>query len=117
MRGVPRALHRRSRGGDDARPHLRGDDVGKGRLAEPRGPVQQDVVERLPPLPGGLKADAEAADHPGLADALVQSRRPEAPDELLVVSAPAVAAHRRWGLSLLAETAGRGHAGTPRSAR
>ena len=46
-RHVGLALQRRARGGDDVDPHLQGDDVGQGGLAQPGRAGQQHVVQRL----------------------------------------------------------------------
>ena len=72
---VAAALQRRPGGCDDIRAHLVSDHVRQRRLAQPGRPVQQDVVERLAALFGGLDADPQAFHDPGLADAFVQRLR------------------------------------------
>src|SRR5579875_705262 len=43
------------------------------------------VAKGLAPLPRGLDADPQPRHHPGLADALVEGPRPEAPDEAVLL--------------------------------
>src|SRR2546425_9982201 len=81
---VAAALQRRPGGRDDVRAHLVSDHVRQRRLAQPGGPVQQDVVARLGALFGGLDADPQAFHDLGLADAFVQRLRAEAADKLFV---------------------------------
>ena len=53
-------------------PHLVGDDVGERGLAEAGRAVEQDVIERLAALQGGVERDAELLADDLLADALVE---------------------------------------------
>src|SRR5205823_14208800 len=52
-------------------------EQGERRLAEARGSEEQGVIEGLPPLLGGVDGDLERLLDLGLADELVQPRRPE----------------------------------------
>src|SRR2546428_2875463 len=81
---VAAALQRRPGGRDDVRAHLVSDHVRQRRLAQPGRPVQQDVVERLAALLGGLDADPQAFHDLGLADAFVQRLRAEAAYKLFI---------------------------------
>jgi DNA-binding transcriptional LysR family regulator len=72
-----RLLHQGGPGGDPRQllGHLPGDDVGECRLAQARRTVQQDVLERFPPLPGSFHRDAKLLDHRLLTDDLPEPLR------------------------------------------
>src|SRR5439155_9657564 len=70
-------LERGAGDGADADAELLADDVREARLAEPRGPDEQDVVERLAALLGRRQRDAELLLHALLADEVVEAARPE----------------------------------------
>ncbi len=74
---VPRPLDGGARGHPDGDRHLMGDDVGQGGLAQPRRPIQQEMVQRLLPLEGGGDADAQVVLELLLADELLQPTRPQ----------------------------------------
>ena len=57
--------------------HLLGDDVRQGGLPEAGRTVEQGVLDRLPPLPGGFQEDAQVFLQRLLADELRQPFRPE----------------------------------------
>jgi hypothetical protein len=78
------ALKRRARRLDQGRLHLGGDDVGERGLAEARRPGQEDMVERLPALAGGLDEDRQLIGDLGLVDELREARRTEAAVEVVV---------------------------------
>ena len=59
-------------GNADARPHLLGDDARQGGFAQARRAVEQDVVQGLLPLPGGLDEDRQVLLRLLLADVLRQ---------------------------------------------
>ena len=65
--------------------HFVGNDVGQRGLAEPRGPVQQHVVDRLAALGRRLDGDFEGFNHVLLADIVVQQLRPQRNDLRLEV--------------------------------
>ena len=67
--------------GDDVCPHLEGDDVGQRRLAQAGRAVEEDVIEGLAALPGGLDGDLQGFDHLPLADVVGQPPGPQV-DEL-----------------------------------
>ena len=67
------------------RAHLVGDDVGERRLAQPRRPEQQHVVERLAALARRLHEDAQVVDDLPLADVVVELPRPQRLLELQLV--------------------------------
>ena len=50
---IARLLDRRARGRTNRHPHLVGDHVGQRGLAQSRRSVEEHVVERFTPLPGG----------------------------------------------------------------
>ena len=56
---------------------LGGDDAGERGLADPGGPGEQEVVDRLATLTGGRQQDLEVLLEPGLADELVEPPRPQ----------------------------------------
>ena len=64
--------------GVDVHAELAGDDVGERRLAQAGRAVEQDVVRRLPALPGGREQDREVVLDLRLADVLREDARPEA---------------------------------------
>ena len=64
--------------------HLRGDDAGERRLAEPGRSGEQQVVDGLPTPAGRLEDDAEVLLQLALADELVERARPQADLEGLV---------------------------------
>ena len=57
----------------EAGAHLLGDDVGEGGLAESGGAVEEQVLDGLASVSGGLDGDADAFDELGLADVLVDA--------------------------------------------
>src|SRR5690606_1372894 len=77
-REVAGPLDRRSAGHPDARPELRGDDVGQRGLAEAGRPGQEDVIGRRPPPDRALQQQFELVAHPILGDELGQPPRPDA---------------------------------------
>ena len=80
------ALFKGRPGGDgQVGPHFVGDDVGQRGLAEPRGPVQQHVVDRLAALGRRLDGDLEGFNHIPLADIVGQQLRPQRNDLRLEV--------------------------------
>ena len=81
MRSAPRSSDGPGRG-RDGRAHLVGHDGGQRRLAEPGGPGEQHVIERLAALAGGLHRDAQALHRRLLADVLVETLGPELPLDL-----------------------------------
>ena len=62
-------------GGAEADAHLAGEDSGERGLAEPRRPVEQDMVERLAAAFGGIDEHAEVLARRLLADELVEALR------------------------------------------
>ena len=70
---VPGPLHYRAGGGLDAGAHLLGDDVGQGGFPQPRRTVHQDVVHRLPPVPGRGEGDFQVTAHLLLAHEIRQA--------------------------------------------
>lgn len=56
-RQIPRFLQHRAGGGLDIDPHLVGDDVGEGGLAQTRWTEDQQVIERFTPLTGRFDKD------------------------------------------------------------
>src|SRR5690606_37104189 len=69
----------RAAGAVQARAHFFGDDVGEGGLAEAGRPVQEDVLDGLVPLAGGVDGDGEAFDQVRLANVLLHARRAQGP--------------------------------------
>ena len=61
-RQVARLVEHRPRRDAQLRPHFVGDDVREGRLAQSRGAVQQDVVERVAAHERRLDEDMEVFD-------------------------------------------------------
>ena len=92
---IARFLEHRSGRGPDRHPQLVADDVGEGRLAEPRRAVQQDVIEGLAALPGRGDGDFEVLAQPFLADVRIEAARAQAGLELIVVAQPGRADHAR----------------------
>ena len=76
-RQVTRVSDGRAGGDADIHAHLVGDDVRKRRLAKPRRPVEQDMVERLAPCLGRLDEDAHLFLHLALADIFLQRPWPQ----------------------------------------
>ena len=74
-RQVALDLQRRPRGLLEGHAQLVGDDVGQRRLAQPRRPVEQHVVERLAARLGGLDGDLEVVLDLLLPDELAQPLR------------------------------------------
>src|SRR5579884_4301362 len=66
---------------------LLADDVGEARLTESRRADEEDVVERLSPALRRVERDRELLLHARLADELVETARPEAALDLLLVVA------------------------------
>jgi len=65
-------------GGDtDVDPHLLSDDACQGRLAQSRRAVEQNMVQRFLPLPGGLNEDAQILLGLFLTDVLRQGLGPQ----------------------------------------
>jgi hypothetical protein len=71
-RDVALALERRARGLDERDSELGRDDLRERRLAEPRRPCEQDVVERLAPRRRRLDRDGELLAHRLLADEVLE---------------------------------------------
>ncbi len=67
----------RTRGGTKADPHLARHDLRQRRLAEPRGTVQEHVIERLAAAARGINEDPQVLAQRALADELVEASRPE----------------------------------------
>jgi hypothetical protein len=113
-------LYRGARGGVQLCAHLCGEDVGEGGLAEPRGPAEQDVIERLVALARRGGEHAQVVDQFLLADVLVEGRRPQAlleADVVAVAVQDAVALHRhRLPYSLLSASRTSDSSATPSSA-
>ena len=108
--------------GSDGEPtvHLAGQDLAEGGLAQPRGPVQQDMVQRLAALAGCLDQDFHVVLQVILADQLVQALRPQG--RIPVVPRLAVARYQALGSLLpgalggdLAALAGHGGTGSVRT--
>ena len=76
-RQVAGALDGRSGGRADLGAHLRGHDVGERGLAESGRTVEQDVVDRLGPMLGGVDEDREVLLHAILAGELVEPAGPD----------------------------------------
>ena len=74
---IARALDGRSRCGADLCPDLRGDNICKGRLAEARRAVQQDVIDRLGPMACRIEEDGQVLLDALLARELVQAAGPD----------------------------------------
>ena len=81
-RQVPGLLEHGPGRGAHGRAHLVRDDVRERRLAEARRPVQQHVIERLVPLPGGRDRHEQILAHAILPDVLVE--RPRAQTRLVL---------------------------------
>jgi hypothetical protein len=58
-RQVSGAFYRRARRCPDIYTDFEGDNVGQGGLAQSGWPVQQDVVQRLPPALGSVDGDIQ----------------------------------------------------------
>ncbi len=74
---VARLGQHRAGGRAEIHPELAGDDLGQGGLAEPRGPEQQHVVERLAAAPRRLDEHLEVGLGLLLAHELGQGLRPK----------------------------------------
>ena len=74
-RKISGALDGRSRGRADLGTQLRGHDIGEGRLAEARWPIQQDVIDRFGPMARRVEQDRQVLLDPFLAGELVESAR------------------------------------------
>ena len=70
-------LQRRARGLLKRRAQFVGDDVGQRRLAQPRRPVEQHVIERLAARLGRLDGDLEVVLDLVLPDEFAQPLRPQ----------------------------------------
>jgi len=68
-----------------AHPHLAREDVRERRLAEPRRATQQDVIERLAALFGGLHVHLQVLPVLRLPDEVGQALRPKQPIETRVI--------------------------------
>ena len=64
--------------GPESDPHLAGDDLRQGRLAEPRGAVEYGVVQGFGTAAGGGDEDAKVFADPPLADEVIEAGRPQA---------------------------------------
>ena len=60
---IARALDGRSAGHADVLSHFAGDNARERRFTQTRRAVEQNVIERIPPLPGGLNVDVQAVLH------------------------------------------------------
>ncbi len=60
-----------------AHPHLAGDDMRQGRLAEPGRAGEEDMVEGFAPVFGGVDKDAQIVAQLALADEIVERQRPQ----------------------------------------
>ena len=78
------ALERRARGLHHRHPHLGGDDVGEGGLAEAGRAGEEDVVERLAAAPRGLDEDRQLLGDLLLVDEVGKGRRAQRAVEVLV---------------------------------
>ena len=86
-------LGQRRPGGDvGVRFHLVGDHVGQRRLAQPRRPVEQYMLDRLRPPVGGIDRDLQLADQLRLPDILVETLRPQGVVEVVLLLAGRLAA-------------------------
>ncbi len=74
---VPRLLDGRSGGDADVHPHLVGDDAAEGGFAQPRGAVEEHVVQGLAAHLGRLDEHLQIALGLLLADVLPQGLGPE----------------------------------------
>ena len=100
-------------GGPRGRPqlgaHLGCDDGGQRRLAQPGRPVQEDVVHRLRPLPGGVDEDGEVLLDPVLAGELIQAARTDGGlERAFLLGAPRRCRPVRWSWPESSLQAGRG---------
>ncbi len=68
----------RPRGGFDVDLHLVGDNVRQGGLAEAGRPAEENVVNRVGALPGGLDQDAEIFLALRLPDVVLKRKRTQA---------------------------------------
>ncbi len=76
-RKIPRPLDHRAGRGANRHPHLYRNHVRERGLAEPGGAVEEDVIERLPPPPGGADRNLQVLPQPVLPDVLVERARTE----------------------------------------
>ncbi len=89
-RQVAGAFERRTGRDVQVHSHLGGDDAGERGLAEPGRPGEQQVVDRLAAVAGGLEHDREVLLELALADELGEGTRPQpGVDDLLDVVADA----------------------------
>ena len=105
-RQVALDLQRRPRGLLEGHAELVGDDVGQRRLAQPRRPVEQHVVERLAARLGGLDGDLEVVLDLLLPDELAQPLRTQLQLERRIV----IHRHRRDDAFAIRVVFGRRHA-------
>ncbi len=76
-RQIARLGDDRTRGGPEADPQLARDDLRQRRLAEPWGPEEQHMVERVPAGLGRRDEDAQIFPCRALADEIVERLGPE----------------------------------------
>ena len=81
---IAAALDDRTRCLAQIRPHIVGDDVGEGGLAESRRPEDQHVVERVAAGARRLDEEAELLAHRRLTDVLVEAPGADPPLERLL---------------------------------
>ena len=74
---IPGTLDGGARCRADLRPHLGRHDVGEGRLAEAGRTVQQDVVDRLGAMLGGINQDRQVLLDARLPRELIEATRPD----------------------------------------
>ena len=84
-RGDVLLLERRPGDGAEPDAELLADDLRQGRLAEPRRPGEEDVVERLVAPLRRIERDAELLPDPLLADEVVEPAGPQRALDLLVL--------------------------------
>ena len=99
-------------GGLDADAQLLGDKVGQAGLAQPGRAVEEDMVEVLAPLAGGLDEDLKVGLDLVLADELVERPRPEAvlEEDVLLGANGAEDGRHRSGSMILYSTSASGQA-------
>jgi hypothetical protein len=83
-RQVPRPLQHRAGGLAHVHPHLGGEDVRQGGLAQARRPEDQHMVQCLAAAPGGVDEYAHLLAHRRLADVLLQLARTQGALEALL---------------------------------
>ena len=74
---IPRPLDGGARGDADILAHFRRHDAGQGGLAQARRAVEQNVIQRVVALEGGVDINAQAVFHLVLADIFPQMMRPQ----------------------------------------